>query len=596
MMRRRRRQTETSEIALMAVMTKAMGAFLILMVFGMKYYVPDFTAEQVARIVHASLGSVRGDLEAAGRRLKSGDYTREDLDRLRAQIDVAVAKLAQAEQDVSRLQTRLDQANSQLRRVEGERARLQAEAEAARARVQVAEAERDRLGAEVASLRAEVERLRGQDAQALQARIEALTRENRALAARRTVYAHFRYAGCGTLAIYPNLARQSARVPGRPEPVIPIDGSPGYRGFLRAGAPEETLTVNPSADGRAVVATWIGQTVQVGDALVLSTNVLNPVAPGGAASDGPSVAQAGCRVEGEIHGGGKSVGFVTTIEPAQPVVLLGLMRLTEAGLEAVRVTPEQSRWFAERLAEAPCGIPACGGSDPRARDLLAATLTAIVRGRLSLAPTGWARQGEIAGRIAEELGDRLRRGTLTEADLGRWVDLVAAVPDRPVATGNAPATDALAEIGARLAASGAPPALAAAFVERAARNWWSPEEREERLRRAGIGPAAGSFAARAAALKVPRGFAADLERGIAAGALTAEQGLDWLALVERARAAANGPPPPQPDLTRLLHLMEAKGLSELAPMRVGYGLAAGGRLPMVEAIALLSRMKGGLRP
>ena len=57
----------------MAVMTKAMGAFLILMVFGMKYYIPDFTSEQIAAIVRASLDGVRTQLEASSRKLKSGD-------------------------------------------------------------------------------------------------------------------------------------------------------------------------------------------------------------------------------------------------------------------------------------------------------------------------------------------------------------------------------------------------------------------------------------------------------------------------------------------------------------------------------------------
>ncbi|WP_040771625.1 hypothetical protein, partial [Rhodopseudomonas sp. B29] len=72
-MKRRRRQSDTSEVALMAVMTKAMGAFLILMVFAMQYYIPDFTAEQIAAIVNKSIGGVRKELAGVVDRMKKGD-------------------------------------------------------------------------------------------------------------------------------------------------------------------------------------------------------------------------------------------------------------------------------------------------------------------------------------------------------------------------------------------------------------------------------------------------------------------------------------------------------------------------------------------
>lgn len=155
-MKRRRHQSDTSEVALMAVMTKAMGAFLILMVFAMQYYIPDFTAEQIAAIVNRSIGSVRKDLAGAVDRIKKGDFTKQDLEALQREIEVALAKLSQAESDITRLQTRLDQSVSQLRRVEGERARLEAEAQ---------------------ELKAEIARLRAFDPAKMQAAIERLTGE-----------------------------------------------------------------------------------------------------------------------------------------------------------------------------------------------------------------------------------------------------------------------------------------------------------------------------------------------------------------------------------------------------------------------------------
>ena len=47
-MRRIRRETGTGEIAMMAVITKAMGAFLVIMILLLPYYTGDPEGEQTA--------------------------------------------------------------------------------------------------------------------------------------------------------------------------------------------------------------------------------------------------------------------------------------------------------------------------------------------------------------------------------------------------------------------------------------------------------------------------------------------------------------------------------------------------------------------
>lgn len=153
MRRRRRGNAETSEVALMAVMTKAMGAFLILMVFGLRYYMPDFTADEIAQIVKSSMGETRERLNELKKDIRIGDFTKEEVAALQEKLDFALAGLAKAESEVARLQSRLDEANSQLQRLVQEKAALEQK---------------------VAALEAEIARLRANDPAKLLARIKEL--------------------------------------------------------------------------------------------------------------------------------------------------------------------------------------------------------------------------------------------------------------------------------------------------------------------------------------------------------------------------------------------------------------------------------------
>ena len=606
-MRRRRRQAETSEVALMAVMTKAMGAFLILMVFGMKYYIPDFTSEQIAAIVRSSLDGVRTQLEASGRKLKSGDYTREDLDRLQEQIDAAVAKLAQAERDVSRLQTRLDQATSQLRRVEEERGRLRTEAEAARAeiaRLKAARAEAEARArwfeTEAETLRAEIARLKAENTAALKTRIEALARENADLAARRTAVVQLRYT-CADAVIVVGVSHQETREPGKAEPVIPGDGSPGYGPILRGPdtmRPQESLDFSPLRGSREVASTWMGRALHAGDALAVYAKYLNAAPMEG--SQGPSDASISCEVTSFLSSGGFAVGAPPIrVGPQRPFAFIGLVRLVGERLQAVRLDEAQMRWFAERLSAAPCKAPVCDPSSTAARGALRGYLADLYGSRLAETPVRAPADSAAAGPVVEDLLDRYVAGSLDQPTVTRWIDLVAADPKQ--AAGAAPGTpEALAgELRPRLSAAGVPQAVADTFVRRASLGWWNPAEREARLRRAGIAPLPGEFEVQAAATHALPGYVALIKPMVDEGAMTAAQGVEWLTLVTRAREAgrpregAAGPPIPNPppQLQRLAEGLDAKGFPEPFILIVR-GLADGGSLKAADALDILARTKG----
>ena len=153
----------------MAVMTKAMGAFLILMVFGMQYFVPDMTAEQISKIIQESLQRAKSDLSKIEQNLdKSG--TGASNSQTQAAIGDVLKRLDDAAADIERLRIRLDQAIAQLRHSEEERTRLSAENDQLKADLAKAQALIQSLQAQVAALTAERDKLAAQLKSLAQAR------------------------------------------------------------------------------------------------------------------------------------------------------------------------------------------------------------------------------------------------------------------------------------------------------------------------------------------------------------------------------------------------------------------------------------------
>lgn len=474
-MRRRRRQSDTSEVALMAVMTKAMGAFLILMVFAMQYYIPDFTAEQIAAIVNRSIGSVRKDLADATDRLKNGNFTKEDMEALRSQIELALAKLSQAESDIARLQTRLDQSVSQLKRIEGERARLEAEGQSLRAEIA-------RLRAfDPSVMQATIERLTGELSDKL-AEVEALKNQAQKLSGARALSIHMQYQNCGDKIIALAVARQNAR-DGKSTSLIPVDGSTAYTPVGRSftSTPEGTnsyftFLANP-VYGEEVSQVWLAHRALPGDTYAIYLNYLNHAMEQRVNTQGPSIEESSCRVRLSIYDGKTNLNLDQSIGATNPFAFGKAVRVTQDALVPVNTSSSEEQWFQRNLLQAPCKALTCDPNSQEARKMVFGLLEGIYQYRLSRTPTPRIPvDPNVVNQIVDDLKIGFLSGQFTQISLSRFAALAVAPRAGLVTAGAAPGADIIAEAGKRLAGVGTPPSLQREFLARASQGWWTPEE------------------------------------------------------------------------------------------------------------------------
>jgi hypothetical protein len=479
-MKRRRHQSDTSEVALMAVMTKAMGAFLILMVFAMQYYIPDFTAEQIAAIVNRSISGVRQDLASAVERMKRGDFTKEELEELQRQIDVALAKLSQAESDIARLQTRLDQSVSQLKRIEGDRARLEAEGQSLRAEIA-------RLRAfDPSAMQAAIERLTGELSDKL-AEVEALKNQLHKLSGARALSIHMKYQNCGDEIIALAVARQDGR-DGKSTSLIPVDGSTAYTPVGRSFAPTPegtntyfTFLADP-VYGEEVSQVWLAHRALPGDTYAIYLNDLNRAMEQRANTQGPSIEESSCRVRLSIYDGKTNLNLDQSIGATNPFAFGKAVRVTQDALVPVNTSSSEAQWFQRNLLEAPCKALTCDPNSQEARKTVFGLLEGIYQYRLSRTPTPRIQVDPNAvNQIIDDLKTGFLSGRFTQNSLSRFAALAIAPPAGSVTSGAAPGADIIAETRKRLADTDIPSSLQREFLTRASQGWWSSDEFERRI-------------------------------------------------------------------------------------------------------------------
>lgn len=137
-MRRPRRSDPSSgsEIAMMAVITKAMGAFLVLVVLLMPYYVVNTNIEALTQNVQEKMDRVKSqssttleNVKQALQKAGKGRLTDQEIDALEAQIKQLETDLAAAEAEVDRLNSRVKQQASQIARLQKEAEELKKEIE-----------------------------------------------------------------------------------------------------------------------------------------------------------------------------------------------------------------------------------------------------------------------------------------------------------------------------------------------------------------------------------------------------------------------------------------------------------------------------------
>jgi hypothetical protein len=140
-MRRPRREVAGGEMALMAVMTKAMGAFLVIMIMLLPYYTGDTAAQQTIDQTNEQIRKAGDDLAQVKQILGKGRLSDKEIDELIKKIEDAQKALDEARALVATLQVKLDQAQSQITRLEAESKALTAQVEDLTRRLAEAQAE-----------------------------------------------------------------------------------------------------------------------------------------------------------------------------------------------------------------------------------------------------------------------------------------------------------------------------------------------------------------------------------------------------------------------------------------------------------------------
>jgi len=178
-MKRPHRSIETFDISLMAVVTKAMGAFLVLMLLLMPYYRSGPIGQKEADDLAKKTDEVRNSLSVILERL-----TNASVEDLRALLEEMRAQLEEARKLIAKLKHLIDQLNAQVARLEEENtafkteiAGLKEEKAALTDRVAELQNQIDPLKARIAELENQIEPLKARIAE-LEKQIAPLKREN----------------------------------------------------------------------------------------------------------------------------------------------------------------------------------------------------------------------------------------------------------------------------------------------------------------------------------------------------------------------------------------------------------------------------------
>jgi len=124
-MRRANRSIEVFDISLMAVVTKAMGAFLVLMLIFMQYYKSGPIGQQTTSDIKQTIEATAKEIAEAERKLAQNSSP-ADIAKLLAE---AQRLLEQARQQIAQLQRENDALNAQVARLERENTEMQMQIE-----------------------------------------------------------------------------------------------------------------------------------------------------------------------------------------------------------------------------------------------------------------------------------------------------------------------------------------------------------------------------------------------------------------------------------------------------------------------------------
>ena len=126
-MKRPRRESGGGEVALMAVITKAMGAFLVLVVIMLPHYILVVNSSQSADKAQAAVDQAAANAGEIADRLKKGRLTKQEIDELLRKIDDLKGQLASLNDQIALLRNELNQTLAEVQRLKKTRDELEAE-------------------------------------------------------------------------------------------------------------------------------------------------------------------------------------------------------------------------------------------------------------------------------------------------------------------------------------------------------------------------------------------------------------------------------------------------------------------------------------
>jgi hypothetical protein len=150
-MRRPHRSIEVFDISLMAVVTKAMGAFLVLMLLLMPYYSSGPIGQQEADDLGKKVDQVQQNIQKAISALSTADA--EDL---RRRLEEALQQLGEAQKLIAQLQHDNDALNAQVRRLEQDNDTLSQQVAQAQQQVKALQQQNDQIQEELNQLNGDV--------------------------------------------------------------------------------------------------------------------------------------------------------------------------------------------------------------------------------------------------------------------------------------------------------------------------------------------------------------------------------------------------------------------------------------------------------
>ncbi|MFT3731759.1 MAG: hypothetical protein QM780_10130 [Hyphomicrobium sp.] len=139
-MKRPRREAVGGEVALMAVITKAMGAFLILVVIMLPHYVLSVSNSKTADQAQERADNASKMANEISDTLKKGRLTDEEIDALLRKIEALKQELATLKDEIAQLKNELNQALAEVDRLK--KAKEELEAEVARLKKELEELKR----------------------------------------------------------------------------------------------------------------------------------------------------------------------------------------------------------------------------------------------------------------------------------------------------------------------------------------------------------------------------------------------------------------------------------------------------------------------